>query len=189
MRLDDCAGGDIGVILAELLADVHDALANDGLADAQMQFEIFLDLRYLHQEFALQIPVGREQVEAGDAVAIRATFDAAHIARFGHGGADQIVEVVAVRLVATGRVSERPVLRQATGAAAGDALVGHRAIWLADPDKPAHSAIYLRDRLTIGAVIEGPAVIEDRDSTTLLWPGDVATLAGNGALIIKAGVA
>jgi N-methylhydantoinase A/oxoprolinase/acetone carboxylase beta subunit len=48
-------------------------------------------------------------------------------------------------------------------------------------------AVHARDRLRPGDVVAGPAVIEERTSTTLLWEGDVATVAAGEELIVGVG--
>ena len=47
------------------------------------------------------------------------------------------------------------------------------------------AAIHHRDTLAPVAEVAGPAVIEDKEATTYIDPGDVATVAANGALVIE----
>jgi N-methylhydantoinase A len=47
--------------------------------------------------------------------------------------------------------------------------------------------VYARERLKIGDVVAGPAVIEEHSSTTLLWPGDEARVAAGEELIVAVG--
>jgi N-methylhydantoinase A len=44
--------------------------------------------------------------------------------------------------------------------------------------------VYARDRLAAGESITGPAVIQEYASTTILFPGDRADVAGSGELLI-----
>jgi N-methylhydantoinase A len=69
----------------------------------------------------------------------------------------------------------------------GDSLLGRRDVWLADPAQPVSCAVHARDRMRPGDAVVGPAVIEERTSTTLLWEGDVATVAPGEELIVEVG--
>src|SRR3954447_2362670 len=173
------------------LADMFDGLVDSGTrrlrsegveADA-MSFERSLDLRYAGQEFALPIPVADDELRAGDLDAIRARFDAAHEHRYGYATSNEEVEMVNLRVVAKG-ARERPALPPLAPAGA-DARLGERPVWFSEPSEPVDCAVYARERLGTGATVTGPAVIEERTSTTLLWPGDVATVAEGGELIVQ----
>ena len=52
------------------------------------------------------------------------------------------------------------------------------------PAKPVRTRIVWRPSLAAGARVEGPAVIEEPNATTLIHPGDVATVSDAGHLII-----
>src|SRR5437762_1034319 len=70
---------------------------------AQAQREIHLDLRYVGQEFTLQVPVGVEAIASGDRVGIRAAFDALYEHRYAHHSPDEPVEMVNIRLALIGK--------------------------------------------------------------------------------------
>jgi N-methylhydantoinase A len=54
-----------------------------------------------------------------------------------------------------------------------------------DPDQPVHARVAWRPALAAGVTVEGPAVIEEPNATTLIHPGDVATVTGAGHLLIR----
>ena len=64
-----------------------------------------------------------------------------------------------------------------------EALKGKRKVFLNGRYYKTH--IYDRDRLNPGAIIKGPAVIEQKDSTTLLFPGNAAGVDEYRNIIIK----
>lgn len=172
-------------IFAELVEQGRSALAGEGAAGPSLRFERSLELRYVGQEFALAIPVGELELEKGDWLAIREAFDLAHEQRFGHAataGAEEKVEMVNVRVAAVG-LRTKPQVAQAFGT--GRARTGTRQVWFGDPTAPVECGVYDRRKLAEGDEVSGPAVIEERDSTTLLWPDDVARLAPNGSLVVK----
>ena len=92
------------------------------------------------------------------------------------------MEIVNLRLTATGRRerSSFPVI------AAGKAIEAaeYRDVVFDDPAHPSRCAIYEREFLFAGQVIEGPAIITEYASTTLLPPGDRLEVATSGDLMI-----
>ena len=66
-----------------------------------------------------------------------------------------------------------------------NALIGHRPIILDDPSKPVSCPIYDRDKLGKGETVTGPAAIVEYASTTVLFAGDVLTMAPSGEMIIR----
>src|SRR5262249_7339564 len=59
-----------------------------------------------------------------------------------------------------------------------------REVIFADAARPVRTRVVWRPSLAVGARIEGPAVIEEPNATTLIHPGDVATASEAGHLII-----
>jgi N-methylhydantoinase A len=181
-------GGDLSEMkgmFAELIANAQSVLASEGLRPEAMEFERFLDCRYVGQEFSMQIPATAEQIAASDQAAIRKTFDDLHDRRYGHKATEEPVEIVNVRLTAKGK-RKKPVFPQ-LAASGGEALVGYRDVFLDDADGPTRCAIYDRDRLSPGQEVVGPAIIEEYASTTVLFEGDVAKTADSGEIIVTLG--
>jgi N-methylhydantoinase A len=169
---------------AELRAAGDAALARDRLADGEFNFAA--DLRYRGQEHTILIAV----TGAADLTAAiddtRARFDAQHHSRYGHAAPDQSIEIVNLRLVVTvprmqdtiGRWLAEPW--KPDGAAAEQ----RRPVVFDDPKRPAETRILWRPYLGAGSEIAGPALIEEANSTTLIGPGDRATIDAYGNIIV-----
>jgi N-methylhydantoinase A len=168
-------------IYAELLAAGHATLDDAGVEGAARRFHYAMDLRYIGQEFWLQIPVSEQEIERGDRAAIQARFTAIHDHRFGHAAPDEPLELVNVRLTAIG--TRPPLGFPGLAARANAAPSTQRPVQLDD----AHSTscpVYRREDLPPGAEVDGPAVIEEYASTTVLFAGDRARVAATGELVI-----
>jgi N-methylhydantoinase A len=63
-------------------------------------------------------------------------------------------------------------------------MVGHRDVFFTGRAVPTH--IYDRSRLTPGDVITGPAIVEQLDSTTVVWPGQSARADAYRNLVLEA---
>jgi N-methylhydantoinase A len=182
-RLVEADYAELQGIYAELLAAGNATLEDAGVAAAARSFQYWMDLRYVGQEFWLQIPVTQAEIESGDGAAIQNRFTQIHDHRFGHAAPDEPLELVNVRLTAIGA---RPrITFPKLAAKGGVAQVGTRAIHLDSAARPTTCAVYRRERLTPDMTIEGPAVIEEYASTTVLFPGDRVRVADTGELIVS----
>jgi N-methylhydantoinase A len=169
---------------ADLKAGGEQALRRDGLASGR--FDFAADLRYRGQEHTIAIPVARADDVSGDTAATRKRFNAQHDRRYGHAAPDQSIEVVNIRLVVTVPRMEDALARWLAAPWAPEAAAPEqrRAVVVDDPQKPADARILWRPALPAGTDITGPAVIEEPNSTTLVGPGDRATIDETGNIVI-----
>jgi N-methylhydantoinase B/oxoprolinase/acetone carboxylase alpha subunit len=168
---------------AQLKGVAREALAElkrDGLKGAPA-LAGYLSMRYLGQNFGELIKLSSLEMN-------QATFDRAiedmhrrHEELYGYSMRDRVVEVTEVRVIAVGEetVSAR-LLAPAAGKAERHAT---RAIYFAGAGN-LDTPIYRRIELPEGTRLDGPALIEEMDSTTLLHPGDSAEVRADGSLII-----
>jgi N-methylhydantoinase A len=181
-RLVEADYAELKKIYAELLAAGNATLEDSGVAKTARSYQYWMDLRYVGQEFWLQIPVTEAEIAAGDAAAIQNRFTQIHDDRFGHAAPDEPLELVNLRLTAVGA---RPrITFPELAAGGGAAQTGTRAIYLDSAAQPTTCAVYARERLAPEMTIEGPAVIEEYASTTVLFPGDRLRVAPTGELIV-----
>jgi N-methylhydantoinase A len=169
-------------IYDELLAAGNATLESGGVPRGARRFQHSMDLRYVGQEFWLQIPVSEAEVAAGDRVAIERRFNEVHEQRFGHAAPEEPLELVNVRLTAIG---ERPRISfPRVAASRGSRRVGQRPVFLDGTVRPVACDVHRRESLAAGETVEGPAVIEEYASTTVLFPGDRARVADTGELVV-----
>ncbi|MAF48409.1 MAG: hydantoinase/oxoprolinase family protein [Rhodospirillales bacterium] len=150
----------------------------------EIDYQIQLDLRYVGQEFTLSVPVTEAQLEAGDAGAIRQAFNQLHEQRYAHSASDEPVEMVNFRLIALGR---RPHMKNPAldSSAGGQQPAKHRPVYFDDPGAPVDCPVYFRGDLGAGVRIEGPALVQEYASTTVLFNEDACTIAPTGEMIIS----
>jgi N-methylhydantoinase A len=136
--------------------------------------DLVLDTRYVGQNFELAIGLGSAD-PIPSVEEIQRKFFAEHERAYGfHNPADRI-EIVNFRLIAAGRLRQpatQPGAARRTGSAEA---ASHRKVWFS-ADAAQDTPVYDRAFLLPGDTILGPAVIEQLDSTTLLFPGDRATV-------------
>lgn len=186
-RLDEVSPATLTAMIAEMTDEGRALLASEGLSDEAIAVEAFFDLRYAGQEFTLRVPVANDEVTATGLRVVRARFDDMHETRYGHGARDEAVEIVNVRLVATGR-RDTPDLdapTAATGTAAKPAAT--RPVGFAGPDGCVlrESTIWRREELAPGTQITGPAIVEEYASTIVVGEGDTVTVGELGEIIVS----
>ncbi|BBK37564.1 hypothetical protein STAQ_26420 [Allostella sp. ATCC 35155] len=168
-RLDGIDPALLEAAYGALEGDGRAALAEDGYAPDAMRFERLADLRYLGENSELTLPLrGDGPAEA----VLRADFDRAHEATYGYHSADEVAEIVNLRLVARGlssapRVPDGLQVSAALGARAPE---GRRTVHFG----PEHGTLEAQvvGRRAIGPNWEeGPLLVEEYDSTTVVPPG------------------
>jgi len=145
------------------------AMLAEGFPLSKIRVERRLDLRYAGQAYELSVPA------AGDFVG---AFHRAHDSRYGYHDAKRTVEIVNLRVRATG-VTEKPELRKIASAAKGGKSATTRSRAAIDcvlDGKRCRAALIARDNLQGGDSLSGPAVISEYSATTLVpqgWNGRV----------------
>ncbi|MGI4943905.1 MAG: hydantoinase B/oxoprolinase family protein, partial [Janthinobacterium lividum] len=171
-------------LLAELEAEVRAELASGGVS-AGVAVERVADMRLVGQmhEIAVTLPAG--SLDGGSLAALLAAFEAAYVGRYAALQAGAQVEAVNFRVTATGPA---PVVTlSGRGAGTEAARKATRRAWFGDAF--ATAAVYDRSALPAGAEIPGPAIVEERESTTVIAPGDTLRVDGAGNLRIAIGSA
>ena len=170
---------------------MHDEMVSEARsllrATENIEFLCSLDLRYVGQEFSIAVPVDRAMLEAGRFDDIRARFDAVHERYYAHHAADEPVEMVNLRLAAVGRQPRLDPPALVVPQEPGGTM--RRPVRLDDWETPVDCPIYRRDALPAGRAFEGPALIQEPASTTVLFAGDRCEVAGTGELIVSVGEA
>lgn len=146
---------------AEILSAGKSDLLREGIPEDQMNFEVFLDMRYRGQAYELTLPF------KGDVVA---SFHQQHAISYGYDMPDRAVEIVTMRLRAVGEVESPEMKPEATNE--------HDAQPFAEKMSPFNQPIklYKRADLTPGAIFDGEALIFQLDTTTYVpaqWFGHV----------------
>jgi N-methylhydantoinase A len=159
-------------------------LNGEDVARADQSFAFTLDLRYAGQSFTLPIVWQRE---ADTAVDVVERFHARHRETFGYASNDTAIEVTNIRLAALGR-TEKPNLDFATtyAAMAGDGgQARQHARQLFDGESWIECRVVERATCSVGAVTEGPAIIEEFGATSYIPAGWKARVDAGMALVCE----
>lgn len=146
---------------AEILAAGKADLTREGIPEDQMDFEIFLDMRYQGQAYELTLPF------KGDVVT---RFHEEHALLYGYDIPDRPVEIVTMRLRAAGKIA-KPTIQS-------EPLVEQEVQPFVEKASPTggHIKYYQREQLTPGGSFHGEALVFQLDTTIYIpanWRGTV----------------
>ena len=136
-------------------------------------------MRYVGQSYELDVAVS---LTAGSADAIEDAFQTLHEEIYGYANRGLPVEVVGLRLT-----HRRPgVAPFSSGGEGGSGRpFAERPAYFPGLADPVVTPIYWRDDLASGQVVRGPAVVEQEDATTVVYPRQSARRLTRGALLIE----
>ena len=178
----------IATLVAELRAEADARLARDGVAAADRTLEVAADMRYHGQAFELLVPwEGLAVPDAPALAALLTRFHAMHRQRFSYADPQEPAEIVTLRVTAIGRLP-KPDAAEA-GAAERPARKGTRRVH--EAGAWTELAVWDREALRPGDVVEGPAIIEEAFATHAIAAGWTAQTGPAGVLIasLSSGIA
>jgi N-methylhydantoinase A len=146
-------------LFAQLRQEAIRDLSAEGFKRDRLKMARSVAVRYVGQSFEIDVTWGGR---------FEAAFHAAHRERYGYSDRSRPVEIVSLRLRATG-VTRKPGLKRLASAPTHRASPSPKTrVYLTE--RPARVPVYSRDDLSVGAQIDGPAVITEYSSTTLIPP-------------------
>jgi N-methylhydantoinase A len=168
-RLDELDWAQVNAALEEMEAEGRDLLHASGVTDIRVRR--LCEMRYMGQghEVTVEVPDGR--LESGDADRLTELYRKEYRRLYNREGPDVPLEAMTWRLEVA---APRPEIRL-TGEVNGssplsEAQKGTREIYLPEEDGFKEVPVYNRYRLDPGVVFEGPAVVEEKESTAILGP-------------------
>ena len=174
--MSELEAGELTAIMQDLRAQAEREFTAEGYSLDQLRLEFGIDVRYLGQGYELTIPLGAEsQVSQHDVTAARGRFDATHEQMFGHAAPDEEAEAVNYRLRASAVVPKATLKQQAhADTDSRVARVGERDVCFDSAQGIASCPVYDRALLAPGHRFDGPAIVDQLDSTTVVYPGQRA---------------
>lgn len=176
-------------IISRLEANGRELLEADQVPADKQRVEIAVQARYVGQSYELSIPLADGSANAWAGIA--EAFHEAHRARYGHADPTIPVEVVGFAVTAIGKIDtpRLPTLAEGGKEPASAAVTGSRKVFF-ESDQAENAGwqeakIFAREKLLAGNRIEGPAIIEEVSATTVLYPGDVATVLSTGSILVE----
>jgi N-methylhydantoinase A len=183
-RVDQLDTAYAEALLTEMEAQGTAMLTESGLSMDNVTHARYADMRYLGQGHELRVTLSGP--ELADGAALVEEFEREYRHLYGREGPDVPVEVVNWRVVSSG---PRPTLEltPASHGADTEAVKGRRLAYFPSAGGYVETPVYDRYALRAGARFEGPGIVEERESTFVVAPGQTVAVAGDLSLIVLGG--
>jgi len=165
--VEDVNPSDVDAAFKELEEEGRQHLENEGVTEDKMSFQRHIDMRYLGQWRAMSIDVGSDITSLDDAVAL---FHEEHGREHNYSRLDAPVEVYRLTVTATGQTPKAEFAQHEKDSSTVKPNSERNVVFDEEPSAIL-TPVYDRDKLLAGSVVNGPAVIEQLDSTILVPPG------------------
>jgi N-methylhydantoinase A len=188
-RLNEVSFAELEAIYAEMDKEGRAAIADSTVKPSEIKVSRAADMRYVGQEHAVTVDLPDNYFEQKDREGIKAHFDQVHAQRYGTSAPEEPADLVSLRLTVTGLMKKPSPRQVAEGARKPekDALLRSKEVYFRESAGFVPTPVYKRTSLRRGNEIEGPALIEEHASTTVIAPGDRMTVDAFANLVIAIG--
>jgi N-methylhydantoinase A len=177
---------DLAEIAARYAALEHDATATlerDGIAASRIRLVREADIRYAGQSMEVRVTAPGGAVDASFLSGLIGAFNSAHRRTFGYDYAgQQKIELVNLCVSGFGLI-ERPQMPRLAGRPGNPAPKASRAVYFGTEFRD--TPVFDRASLPAGGRVNGPAVVEEFGSTTVVFPGQSVEVDPHGILVIR----
>jgi N-methylhydantoinase A len=179
---------ELEAIFKDLMKKAWETLKKEGVGEKDITLLRYVDVRYVGQSFEIRIKFEAEKGTEADLEQVVRTFHGEHERRYGHKDYEAPVELVNLRVEGIGR--REPIflskIQQGERVPPTGSLKSIRRVYFKESQDFVDTRVFERNRLLAGNVIEGPAIIEEPNATTLIHPGMVGEVNAYGSILITA---
>ena len=168
-----------------LISQADEWLDNEGVSEEDKHFDLYADCRYYLQNIQIPCRFEYDELKGEDSTFIRSRFEDTHKQRYNFELPDSPLEIATLRVVGRGTIagvtlteSENGTGDDASGAVMRTDEAYFGGEWMASP-------IYDRNGLRPGNVVEGPAIVQQDDTTTVIEPGYRGAVDRFGNILIE----
>jgi N-methylhydantoinase A len=174
---------DIAARYAALERDATATLMRDGIESSRIRLVREADIRYAGQSMEVRVTAPGGAINAAFLTGLIGAFNAAHLRTFGYNYAgQQKIELVNLCVSGFGLI-ERPQMPKLAARARQFAPKSNRPVFFGAAFQ--HTPVYDRASLPSGGSVNGPAVVEEFGSTTVVFPGQFVEVDPHGILVIR----
>ena len=188
-KLDEVSFDDLEALYADMEKEGRIAIADSAVKPSEIRVSRAADMRYVGQEHAVSVDLPDDYFRDKDRKGIKRHFDEVHAVRYGTSAPAEPADLVSLRITVTGLMKKPSPRNVPEGARVPerDAILRTKPVYFGGAGKFLDTPVFARVKLRRGNEIEGPALIEEHASTTVLAPGDRLTVDAFGNLVIAIG--
>ena len=184
-RLDRLDWAEFEGVFEALADDARRVIAATGLDPATAEVERRADVRYVGQAFEVIVDLPPGPYDANSAGALVDAFEAAYLEKFMRTPPAGPVEIINVRVAVSAPNPPATADGPATGGAAPEKRSGARPVWSAAAKAFVETPVYDRYALRPGDAFDGPALVEERESTLAVPAGARFRVAAMGEIVVE----
>lgn len=172
-RLDAMDWEKVRLLYGEMESAGREVLRGARVGDADIAIERSADMRYVGQGYETNVRIPQDRLDDTSSSPLLAAFNKTYAELYGRTLSGVPVEVVNWRCVVTGprpRFQRVFAVGAGGGGVAASAVKGRRAAYFPESDGFVETPVYDRYKLGPGAAFAGPAIVEERESTTVVGP-------------------
>ncbi|WP_137290431.1 hydantoinase/oxoprolinase family protein [Natronorubrum halophilum] len=163
---------DLEAAFAEMEGEIRERLAGEDIDDDEIRMDHEVKMRYTGQWRSLEVPCSRP---IDDVESIRRRFHRRHEQTYAYSDDAQPVEIYGLHVTGSG-VVDKPSFPTIDAGDAADAHRGTREAYFKESGAYVETDIYDREALGAGATIDGPAIVNQMDSTIVIPPHATAAM-------------
>ena len=186
-EMDQIVWPELEATFARLEADARAVLAATLPDRASAAIGRLADIRYVGQASELVVPFPAGPYTAASRGALMQAFERSYLAAFTRTPPTTQVEIINVRVSASIEIEAGALAAQAAAAASADPVKGTRPVYFPEYREFRPTTVYDRYALTAGQAFDGPAIVEERESTLVVGPGGRFEVLASGNIIVSIG--
>ncbi|SFE53127.1 hydantoinase/oxoprolinase family protein [Alteribacillus iranensis] len=164
----------------EMEQEAAGLLREEGVAEEDSNLVRYVEMRYMGQWRSLSVPIGQDIISLDEALE---NFHQEHEREFAFSNKDQQVEIYGLRVTAIGTVPKPEFPTFTPSGSLEEAVKESREVYFEDGF--VDTVVYDREKIPVGATINGPAIVDQLDTTTVIPPEFTAEVDQYKNLIIK----
>jgi N-methylhydantoinase A len=185
-RLDSIDWARVNALLTEMESEGTAILRSAGVPGKEINHRRLAEMRYVGQGHEVRVPLSPGPLNPQSVRSLQAAFESEYRRLYDRLGPPSVpIEAITWRVISSG---PKPDLRlstaNGTGGDASQARKGSRRAYVPEAHAMAEVPVYDRYRLGPGAAFRGPAIVEERESTTVIGPYAAVTIDGEGNLVV-----
>lgn len=184
MRSDTLVLAEINKELKDLWQRASKTIAQEGYRETPTMLES-IEMRYLGQNYGVEVllPKPNQELDEDGLAEIYKLFASQHVGLYGYSLPHELIELVNFNVIAVGQTHKTALPKLAKTGTSNP--VGVRQVYFSEAGGFVECPIYWRDDLASGDTLQGPVVVEEDYSLTLVLPGQHLVVDDWGNLIIR----
>ncbi len=176
---------EIRAVFANLEELCSEKMERDKIASNPINVLRSAEMRYLGQSYEIEIPFPEGDITTSAIERVIARFHEAHKRIYGHSDSQSPAEFVSLRVVySQSPFTEKLDIQVSSQGSPGHAAKEVRKAYFEKLGGLVDTPVYAREGLAPGVTLKGPAIVEQEDTTTVIYPGNEAYVDPQGNLII-----